>query len=126
MNLILKSLLLCCVIVLVQLAFVNHIHHQSRQLALLGNLPHRYLGGLFWASQLQPQREDYVYTYEVEWLLADKEERILEGMTKPVVPMMIAKKAREFPEDRDLQKLRQVVMREQMAGKSKFHNPPTP
>ncbi len=109
MKPLVKFLLLIVIYNMIQLIFINNIYHTSRQLALMGNLPHRFLGGMFWAQQLQPQREDYAYTYMVEWMLADKEERFLEGQTRPVVPEMIVRKAKEFPFDKDIAKLAEIA-----------------
>lgn len=120
MSLILRILLFFVVIVCVQVSFINHMFHQSRQLLICGNLPHRGLGGLFWCMEYQPQREDYAYQYLIEWLLLDKEERMLEGQTRPVVPMLITRKARDFPESLDIQKLKEIIMKEHLAKKSKF------
>ncbi len=119
MKTFIKILLILCVITLVQQCFINSMYHTSRQLALMGNLPHRFLGGLFWAQQCQPQREDYAYTYFVEWLLADKEERFLEGQTRPVVPELIVKRSKEFPKDPDLAKLAEIATKDYIEKKEK-------
>ena len=116
----LRFTLLICLTYAIQAGIINHIYYESRQLALFGNLPHRYLGGLFWCQQMQPQREDYEYTYLVEWMLADKEERLLEGQTRPVVPMLAVRKATiEFPFDPDLEKLKDFVMKNHFAEMKK-------
>lgn len=106
--------LLTCLFLLVQIQFVDNLRVQAKTLALFGNLPHRSLGGLYWAHIMQPQREDYAYDYFLEWFLADKRRIFAEGQTRPVVPMYAVKIAVENPKDDDLQKVKAAIMGEQL------------
>lgn len=69
---------------------------RGRQLAMLRNLPHRYLGMLYYSWLLQPHRTEYLREYAVNWYIATSEDErysLLEATTnnKPVVPLLIAK-----------------------------------
>ncbi len=110
MRLIVRVLLLLAVVVMIQLLFVDKLHKLGSQLAFVSNLPHKSLGALYWAHLLQPEREDYRYDYLTTFLLLDRDERLIEGQTRPVVPMYAVSLAGEYPEDAELQHLRKYIM----------------
>jgi hypothetical protein len=85
-------------------------------LTILGNLPHRSLGLLYVAQQMQPQRNDYAFDYTTQVLSAYENEILIEGQRIPVVPMQIVSQARKFDDDKDWRKLRLYVMWRNLKG----------
>lgn len=107
---ILRSILLFCLLHLSSMIFADRLHYEGDLLCRLKNLPHRGLGMLWWAYILQPERADYMRDYLAQYLIYTDGEMLLEGSTKPVVPMMAVRAAREFPKNKDLDAIRMVVM----------------
>ena len=79
-------------------------------MAKLRNLPHRALGTLYWAAQLEPDRSDYVRDYLFYYLQMDMEELFIEGSTRPVVPMYAVAQARKFPRNQEMQNIGKLFM----------------
>jgi len=107
--LLIRTILILILLNLSYVKTIEIIHDRGQQLAIMGNLPHRTLGALYWAHILQPHRDDYAYDYLIEWMAADSQERLLEGQTRPVVPMYAVKIAEKFPQNKDLQNIKFVM-----------------
>lgn len=105
-----KLIILFCLLNLLSIIFIEKLHRDGELLCKLRNLPHRGLGTLYWATQLAPDRADYVKDYLFYYLEAQREELFLEGSNKPVVPMYAVAVARGFPRNADLQKIRAIFM----------------
>lgn len=109
MKTIIKILLTASLLTFIQMHVSEQLQMRGRQLAFLRNLPHRYLGMLYYSWMLQPHRNDLLYNYGIEWHIAVHErECLLEGMTKPVVPLLISSRAGETG-DENLVKLSKVL-----------------
>ncbi len=105
-----KFTLVFCLLHLAFMSFCERLHYEGLTMCHLLQLPHRGLGALHYAHIMQPTRVDYVTDYLVEVTRAVDEERLLEGQTRPVVPMYAVVMAREYPRSEPLWVLRAIIM----------------
>lgn len=96
-----RALLILILLCLFQIQLAELLHNLGRQLAILGNLPHRSLGMVYAATILQPNRKDYLRTYIAEWAIANADKRIEEGVRRPVIPFLAIEMSKFNPDDRD-------------------------
>lgn len=110
-----KIPLLFVLFVLLQIQIAQYYNQLGNQLAFFKNLPHRSLGMLYSAWLLQPQRNDYLRHYAIEWYRATaKDERLLEGTTKPVIPLLLVKERLAWPEDKQLYLLSKMLVQDEL------------
>lgn len=88
----------------------NLLHDRGLILCMIGNQPHRGLGMLFAAKVMQPQRSDFAWDYFTQYLNAFESQLMIEGCTRPVIPMEIVRDAKIFVNDPDFKRLRTYVM----------------
>jgi hypothetical protein len=106
MKITIKLLCLCSLVLFAQAHFSEQLQMRGRQLSFLRNLPHRYLGMLYWSWNLQPHRSELLKEYAVSWHVAVRERGcLLEGQTKPTVPLLVAYESAKNPDLRLLSKL---------------------
>lgn len=106
MKLLIKILCLFSLVLFTQAHFSEQLQMRGRQLCFLRNLPHRYLGMLYWSWYLQPHRSEYLKEYAVSWHIEVRERGgLLEGQTKPTVPLLVAVQSAKDPDLRLLSKL---------------------
>lgn len=110
-----KLLLVMALGLLIQMQVADFLSVRGKQLAVLGNLPHRSLGALYWAHILEPERPDYALDYIAHWVMVDKGEQLLEGQTRPVVPMYALSLGARYGGDKDFEALRKCIMLEHLS-----------
>ena len=114
MKTLVKIALVASLLTFGQMHVSEQLQMRGRQLSFLRNLPHRYLGMLFWSWKLQEHRSDLLARYAIEWHVAAHErEAILEGMSKPVVGLLIAREAGERSND-ELLKLSKILLKHEL------------
>ena len=112
MKTIVKLFLIASLLTFTQMHVSEQLQMRGRQLSFLRNLPHRYLGFLYYSWMLQPHRTDLLCHYGIEWHVATKERgSLLEGTTRPVVPLLIAK---ESWKDDNLRLLSKMLLAEEL------------
>lgn len=112
---ILRAILLFCLVNFLTMSIAEKMHFEGVLLARLQNLPHRSLGILHWCTIMQPHRADYIKDYLIYYIMYQDEEMFLEGSRKPVVNMMAVRVARQFPNNKELQTVRNAVMHNHFA-----------
>jgi hypothetical protein len=104
-KIFIKSLIICALVVFAQAHISEQLQMRGRQLSFLRNLPHRYLGMLYYSWLLQPHRTEHLREYAVSWHIAVRQrECLLEGMTKPTVALLVAQESATKPELRGVSK----------------------
>lgn len=117
MKTLVKIALIASLLTFGQMHVSEQLQMRGRQLSFLRNLPHRYLGMLYWSWMLQPHRNDLLAHYGIEWNKAVRDRgSLLEGMTRPVIPILIA---RESPHDENLRLLSKFLLQEELKDMEK-------
>jgi hypothetical protein len=115
MKTIIKAALIFALFVFIQMHVSEQLQARGRQLAFLRNLPHRYLGMLYYSWILQQHRTDYLFHYASEWNTAVRHrESLLEGTTRPVVPILVLKAVAIRPEDEQLRLLSKFLVAQEL------------
>ena len=115
MKTVIKAFLIFALLVFIQIHISEQMQVRGRQLAFLRNLPHRYLGMMYYSWMLQPHRTDLLCNYAIEWHTAVVDRgSLLEGMKKPVVPLLIAKHSGLNPKDENLHLLSKMLLNEEL------------
>jgi hypothetical protein len=103
MKHLVKLVVAFCLLLLAQVHVGEFLEIRAHELSSLRNQPHRYLGLFYAAWLVAPYRSDYLLNYAAEYAKAvERDELFLEGMTKPVISMMLAKERVHFPHDKNL------------------------
>ena len=117
MKTLVKIFLIVSLLTFGQMHVSEQLQMRGRQLSFLRNLPHRYLGMLYYSWMLQPHRTDLLVHYATEWHIATKErESLLEGMNKPVIALLVAKES-GLHSDENLSKLSKMLLNEELKDK---------
>jgi len=120
MKTIIKISVILALMVYAQAHLSEQLQSRGRQLAFLRNLPHRYLGMLYYSWLLQQHRTDYLAQYAINWNIAVNDRgAIAEGMTKPVVALLISKQSQGHPEDERLRSLSKMLVSQEINGVAK-------
>ena len=115
MKTLVKIALIASLLTFMQMHVSEQLQMRGRQLSFLRNLPHRYLGMLYYSWMLQPHRTDLLTHYGIEWSKAvHNRGSLLEGMTKPVIPILIAKQSGLNPNDQNLHMLSKMLLMEEL------------
>lgn len=103
MKTIIKMALIASLVIFFQMHVSEQLQARGRQLSFLRNQPHRYLGLLWYSYILQQHRTDYLIQYAAHWNIAVRERgSLLEGETKPVVPLLLIQAMKIHPDDEQL------------------------
>jgi len=122
-----KVAVLISLMVYAQAHMSEQLQSRGRQLAFLRNLPHRYLGMLYYSWLLQQHRTDYLAQYAINWNIAVRDRgAILEGMTKPVVTLLILKQMQDHPEDEALRRLGKLMVKQEFKDRAENLMPAQP
>jgi hypothetical protein len=115
MKFIVKAALLFSLFCFMQMHVSEQLQAKGRQLAFLRNLPHRYLGMLYYSWLLQQHRTDYLIQYASEWNVAVRHrESLLEGMTKPTVVLLVVKASSMHPNDENLRLMSKFLVSQEL------------
>ena len=118
MKTLIKASLIAALFIFIQMHVSEQLQTRGRQLAFLRNLPHRYLGMLYYSWILQQHRSDYLIHYAAEWNIAVRErECLLEGMTKPVVPILVSNASMLNPHDEKLRNMSKYLVSEELKSR---------
>jgi len=98
-----KPILLVLIAFLAYARVADWLEGTGLLLCQLHNLPHRGLGMMYAAHIMRPERADYAREYCRQWFVAVAQDRLAEGSRRPVVPMLAARLARQFPTDPEMQ-----------------------
>jgi hypothetical protein len=120
MKFAIKAALLFAMFAFLQMHVSEQLQARGRQLAFLRNLPHRYLGMLYYSWMLQPHRTDYLIQYASEWNIAVRHrESLLEGMTRPVVSLLVSNESMRHPEDENLRLMSKFLVSQELKENEK-------
>lgn len=105
-----KIILLFCLLHMLSLFHSEVVHREGLLLCRFNNLPHRGTGMLFYAQMKNPHRGDFAVDYLANYYRFTGDEFMIEGMKRPVVDLLAIQSARDFPNNPELQRIRQAVM----------------
>jgi hypothetical protein len=119
MKTIIKVGLIFSLFIFMQMHVSEQLQARGRQLAFLRNMPHRYLGLLWYSWILQQHRTDYLVQYAAQWKIATKERgSIIEGTTKPVVPTLLFQALKLHPEDEQLALMTKYLVQDELRDRA--------